>query len=330
MAILATEKVLTLDYWKSASNLQTGDYVFDKDGNIVQVKLIQTYHSEHCYRIWLDDLLSTAGDDRLGFFVEDRKHRQQQSIYKGIRKFRRPLKFIEVRDLLDTPLVSRFGTRTLSIPTARPLKLPHQTLPVPPFVFGYWFVNRKAPGKLTFTNDNDEFITRKFKDSGYGVRKTWKMPRSQYYFHIKPTIESQLAPNIPYKIPNNYLLADEEQRIELLRGILNGKSEQYSVKKDRFRFSSPHYSLILQVQCLVESLGNKTNILHDKFHERYVLSFRSRIKLVENQNSPPFKVNYGRRYIHNIEPLPPQVCVYIETTAPDNSIVVGEGFISTC
>ena len=89
MAILATEKVLTLDYWKKAGDLQTGDYVFDKDGNIVQVKLIQSYRADGCYRVWLDDNLTVGGDDRLGFLVENRKHRQRQSNYKGVFKFRK-------------------------------------------------------------------------------------------------------------------------------------------------------------------------------------------------------------------------------------------------
>jgi hypothetical protein len=53
MAILATEKVLTLDWWKPASKLEVGDYVFDKDGKIVQVKLIQQYYSENCKRVTL-------------------------------------------------------------------------------------------------------------------------------------------------------------------------------------------------------------------------------------------------------------------------------------
>ena len=330
MAILATEKVLTLDYWKKAGDLQTGDYVFDKDGNIVQVKLIQSYRADDCYRVWLDDNLTVGGDDRLGFLVENRKHRQRQSNYKGVFKFRRPLGFTEVQDLLTTPLRYPNGDHTLSIPTAKPLQLPHQLLDIPPFVFGYWFVNRKTPGKLTFTNNNDDYLTQRFKDAGYSVRKTWRMARSQFYFHIKPTIESQLAPHIPHKIPNNYLLADAEQRIELLSGIINGRSNTYNPKIDRFCFSSKSYTIISQIQGLVESLGNKTNVQYKESSGWYTLTFKTRIKLVENQTSPPLKVNYGRRYIHSIEPLPSQQCVYIETTGPDNSIVVGEGFISTC
>ena len=58
MAILATSKVLTLDYWKLASQLEVGDYVFDRNGKPVQIKLIQQYRSEHCYKVHLDDHLS--------------------------------------------------------------------------------------------------------------------------------------------------------------------------------------------------------------------------------------------------------------------------------
>ena len=45
MAILATEKVLTLDYWKRAGSLVEGDYVFDRNGKIVRVKLVQNYQA---------------------------------------------------------------------------------------------------------------------------------------------------------------------------------------------------------------------------------------------------------------------------------------------
>ena len=70
MAILANQKVLTLDYWKAARNLQPGDYVFDKDGKIVQIKLVQEYRAQQCYEVMFNDYLSVAGDQHLGFLVE--------------------------------------------------------------------------------------------------------------------------------------------------------------------------------------------------------------------------------------------------------------------
>ena len=38
MAILATQKILTLDYWKRAHDLKAGDYVFDKDGKYIRTE----------------------------------------------------------------------------------------------------------------------------------------------------------------------------------------------------------------------------------------------------------------------------------------------------
>ena len=136
MAILATERVLTLDWWKPAAKLEVGDYVFDKDGKIVQVKLIQQYHSDDCYEVTFSDYLSIRGDDKLGFPTEDLKYRKRLDEYKGIFKFTRPLKHFTVSALLDLPLKDKRDRLAYSVPTTKPLQLPHQTLPVPPFVFG--------------------------------------------------------------------------------------------------------------------------------------------------------------------------------------------------
>ena len=73
MAVLANEKVLTLDYWKPAYKLQVGDYVFDRNGQIVQVKLVQQYRSSSCYEVIFHDHLRISGDDKLGFMLETKK-----------------------------------------------------------------------------------------------------------------------------------------------------------------------------------------------------------------------------------------------------------------
>ena len=83
MAILATEKVLTLDFWKSANKLQVGDYVFDHSGKPVKVKLVQEYHSSDCYQITFNDYLTAAGDSKFGFLVETPKYRRRIADYKA-------------------------------------------------------------------------------------------------------------------------------------------------------------------------------------------------------------------------------------------------------
>jgi len=327
MAILATEKVLTLDWWKPASKLEVGDYVFDKDGKIVQVKLIQQYYSENCKRVTFNDHLSVSGDTHLNFMVEDLKYRNRVHQYVGRFQFRRPLKQKSVEDLGEIPLRDKRERLVYSVPTTRPLELPHQTLPVPPFVFGLWFFNRKSKGQLSVEGKYHDDVINRLKDHGYKITLGRKRQGNRQEFTITPTIESQLAPNIPNKITNNYLLASPEQRLELLQGIIVAKPAQYREKEDRFRFSSQNLPTVLRIQALVESLGSKTAIEVSKTNNTYRLFFKTRLKLVSNQQSPPIKVHLGRRYIKNISSIPSQMCVHIETTSKDSTILVGEGFI---
>ena len=327
MAILATEKVLTLDWWKPASKLVIGDYVFDKDGKIVQVKLVQQYHSEQCVRVSFNDHLSVAGDTKLNFMVEDLKYRNRLHEYVGRFRFKRPLKQKSADDMATTPLRDKRSRLVYSVPTTRPLELPHQTLPVPPFIFGFWFFNRKPGGRFSApTKYHDEILAR-FKDYGYKVNLGKKLTGGRREFTVTPSIESQLAPNIPNKVTNNYLLASPEQRLELLQGIMVAKSSQYNEREDKFRFSAQHLPTILRIQLLAESLGSKTRIESAETINSYRLFFKSRLQLVSNQVSPPIKVHLGRRYITKITPIAPQLCVYVETTSKDSTILVGEGFI---
>ena len=325
MALLANQKVLTLDYWKPASKLEVGDYVFDRKGRPVQITLIRQYRSEQCYEVLFGDNMSIAGDINLGFPTETELYRKKLRKYKGKKQFKRPLKPMTLEYLLTQSLRQRRDGRfSFSTPTTLPLELPHQDLPVPPFIFGYWFVNRKSKGHMVFSKGNEKIITERFRDYGYKIIPGEKHPNGERQFITVPEIKSQLFPPNPAKIPNNYLLASKEQRLELLSGIIYGKSRQYSVKKDQFRITHTYYPALIGMIGLIESLGAQCSIKLDK-----TIFFKTRLRIVDNQVSPPVKVHLGRRFIRSIEPIAPQLCVHVQTNGEDNSILVGEGFI-TC
>lgn len=321
MAILATKKVLTLDYWKPASKIEVGDYVFDQQGNPVKVTLVQHYYANDCYEVEFNDQLTMAGDKNLKFYVEDPKHRQRIVDYKMVQPFKRPLKSLSVAQLADMPLKNKRNRGTLSVQSTKPLKFPHQDLPTPPFVFGYWIANRVKGTAMSRIPGHEDYVAQKFKDFGYKIQNRWRV------FYVTPTIESQFMPNVPHRIPLNYLLASVEQRIELLSGILHAKSRQYVKKYDHFKISFKNPHLLYQIQHLVESLGMKTKMYHCEIRNRYTLTFKSKLKLMEIQNSPPLKVHLARRFITKINKIQPQMCVHIETDGEDGSFAVDEGFI---
>jgi len=328
MAILATQKILTLDYWKPARQLEIGDYVFNREGKLVRVKLVQEYRSEECYEVTFNDYLTISGDQHLVLPIEDKVYRNQIHKYKNKRKFKKPLKLLKVIKLLDTPLTDKRDRSSLSTPTAKPLEFPHQTLPVPPFIFGFWFFNRRSNKVMTCPKGFKEHIYQQFQDAGYKITEHRKVSNGERSFSVYPTIESQLVPNIPNNIPNNYLLASSEQRLELLRGIMYSKCRQYLKGKDKFRFSTQFRAISLRIQGLLESMGLRTAVTYNEARKTYTIFFKSRLKLMEHQESPAIKVHISRRYIKKITPIQGQLCVHIETDDPDSSIVVGEGFIA--
>lgn len=328
MAITANEKILTLDYWKQADKIVEGDYIFDRKGDIVKVTSVQHFYSEKCYRVQLNDLMSMTGNGTLHFLLETPKYRLRALEYKGVQKFKRPLVRLSVAELMEKPLKHKKNLLYFSIPTCDPLKLPHQDLPVPPFIFGFWYWNRIKHNSFSVKDINYEFVKQKFKDHGYKITKTRKYVNEPMYFKVSPSIESQLAPFIPNEIPNNYLLASHEQRIELLSGIINGKINTYKEKEDHFKIGSTYWPEVRKLQGLIESIGCKTTIHYQKYINTYVIKFRSRHRLCEQQRSPPIRVHQTRRYVTGVEEIQPQQCVHIETDGPDGSFLVGEGFIA--
>lgn len=326
MAILATQRVLTLDYWKFASDIVAGDVLFDREGQPVKVKLVQQYRAQDCYEVHFNDNLTVAGDSHLKLPTENEKYRNRVHSYKQRLKFKRPLKPLSVADLLQTSLIGRRNRLALSVPTAKPLQLPTQTLPVPPFVFGFWFFNEHYDQTLQPYHGTDDFVRRKFREAGYVITKTYKSGE----FLTRPSVRSHLVPHLPTKIPNNYLLASAAQRLELLRGVMHAKHHQYNLARDTFRFSSKNQAHVAQIQYLAESLGIKTRMEYTPQLSSYSVFFRTGLQLMEQQISPPPKVHLGRRYINQISQLPDQLCVHIETDNPETGFLVGEGFIPTC
>lgn len=331
MAITSNQAVLTLDYWKRAEHLEVGDWVFDQNGKPVQVKLVHKFFAEDCYEVTFDDYLTIRGDANLTFQVEMEKYRKQLLKYKQVqRQFKRPLKVKSVSNILDIGLIGRRGRKEFSIPTAKPLQFPAQTPGIPPFVFGFWFLNRKAHKKFSIHESVKDFVVEKFKSAGYILEFSAYVHGGYSKFFEKPNIEFQLAPNIPTKIPANYLLASPEERIELLSGLICAKPRQYDPKTDWFRLTTQDFPTIQQIQGLAESLGLRTKVYQHPILENYTIRFKSKHRLVPNQVSKPVKVHYARRYIKEIVKIQPQMVIHIETTGKDNTILVGEGYIATC
>lgn len=327
MAITATASILTGDDWKLAKDIKPGDWVFNRFGKPVKVKVAQMFRSEDCYRVTFDDYLIVEGDRHLAFDTENQQFRIGVSAYKGHFKFKRPLKRKTVVDILEEGVLFRGNRMAHSVQTTAPIELPHQPLGIPPFVYGFWFASRKRKLILTAPFEFADRIYEKFKESGYKIEKLGVQGKKYEKFRTEPSVWDQLRGHQTHKIPLAYLNGSAEQRLDLLQGILCAKPVKKIDKVQSFLIKLVNKALSTAIQYLAESLGAQTKLSLDPINKTNNLKiYRNPPFLPEQGTARPF-VSYARRYVKSIQPTQAQLCVHIETDDSDGSYLVGEGFI---
>ena len=277
--------------WVPAALLKPGDMVFGFDGKPVKVVSTQIYKPRECFKVWLKDGLTLVVDKRTGFPVYDRR------AFRAFRMWRRSelrRKSTIIRPLgVEALMDYRFGTGR--VPTCAPIDPPERALPVDPYVFGGWVLDRGQKRRMSRFD-----ITRELLEK---------------------------YPTIPKDIPEEYMFGSFWQRVQLLRGMIDARKAVYKPDKRVFILIVKSHKLARQIQQLVESLGARSAIHRIYVRGQYYVQFRTLIRLVENQQ-PPLRPYYlETRLITKIEPVEPRDCIFIKTEAENNTFVVSEGFL---
>jgi len=328
MAIKATTSILTANDWQYAKDIKPGDYVFNRLGQPVKVKTVQSYRSEECYRITFDDYLSLDGDKHLAFPVENRHYRKRALEYRGRLSRQAQLKILTVQDFSNLELTHRGNRATYSVPTTEPIQLPHQPLGIPPYVYGLWFAGRMQRKQIHVAHEFLDEAVEKLTNSGYKVTKTGRHYKSFQKIRTEPSIWDQLRGLQTRKIPLQYLYGSAEQRLELIQGLLSAKPCKKAGSTGRFCVLTNKKHISVAIQYLSESLGAKTvpTIREDK--RQYGLRIFRITPFLEQMAQKRAAAHLARRYVKSIEPIQAQLCVHIETDEKDGTFLVGEGFIS--
>ena len=328
MAISATSSVLTANEWQYAKDIKPGDWVFNQLGKPVRVKTVQTYRSEDCCRVTFDDSLSVDGDMHLTMPTEDQHYRCLALRYTGARKRRSAPKLRSVVDMQEIGLYCKPYTKMFSVPTTEPIQLPHQPLGIPPYIYGLWFCGRLRTKEIRIPYEFLDDATEKLKNSGYQIEKLGDYQGKYERIRTNPSIWDQLRGLQTHKIPIQYLNGSEEQRLELIRGILSAKPCKTINRVGLFLFKTRKKHLSVALQYLSESLGAKTTITIDKICRTYNLKVTRMTPFLPQMGPNRPAAHLARRYVKSIERIPAQLCVHIETDEKDGTFLVGEGFIS--
>jgi len=291
MGIESRTPIPTATGWKPAYMLAAGDTVYSYDGKPAKVVSVQVYEAPECYKIWFQDHLTMIVDWRTGIPVMS--HAQIDN-YRQWQRKRRQTKQWEIHPLGPRILVNADKHHWLL--NCTPPKMPNRELPVEPYYLGRWVMDVS-------------------------------MRRRMSQFHITRNLLEKY-PVIPLYIPDEYLFASFFQRLDLLRGIMSTRKEPFKAKKGFFVVRIKDFRLFRQVQCLVESLGIRgITVLRTKSND-FELMFRTILKLIPDQPPQKSVFRHEFRRIERVEATTPRKCVHVQTDAPDNTIVISEGYLS--
>ncbi len=346
--------ILTTSGWKTMGDLKEGDYVFGQDGKPTKVSWTSDIMYGHkCYDVKFSDGSIIKADAEHQWTVEDKSFRKNTARAKNTSC---KLKTKTTEELLkDYKILRSDGDfeNNYSIKTCSPIEFKEKELPIDPYVFGCWLGDGHSNGS-GFTTEDKEFIEL-FDSRGYELRKG----TSKYHYSIynkepvrnirfttrwsrKITILKQLQELGVIKnkhIPDCYKFSSIEQRLELLRGLMD--TDGYCDEGRGQEYCGVNKRLCEDVYELMISLGLKPGFgEHECYLEGRYICQKYRINLTTELRIFNLKRKYERqkestrewtkrRYIVDIKECEsiPVKCIGVENE--NHLYLAGKNLIAT-
>lgn len=271
-------EIPTLNGWSTIADLQEGDIIFDKDGNPTKILHKSEIHHNPCYKITFDN-----GDT----IVADHEHRWEISFstsktskYHGEYKVQ-VMTTEEIANYLKNLPEKRTSYDIPKIVNPKPLNLENKNLPIDPYVLGCWLGDgSKQCGAITNETNN---VLVEIQRRGYSLgddisaeNRTSTYTILGIYGKLK---ELNLINN--KHIPDIYQRASYEQRLDLLRGLMDTDG-YYNPKRKRFVMETSQEWQCYDFIKLLSSLGIKSTkfdiikkLNGKEFHE-YSINFSTK------------------------------------------------------
>lgn len=330
--------------WTTMGDLEVGDLVYAPNGRPVPVtRVFEVRHDRPCYEITFSTGDSIVADAEHLWTLTDKKTRQARTL--------------ATQEILDAGL--RKGAREWRwhVEIAAPITgLRHMPLPIPPWLLGYWLGDGTSrTGQITVgEQDIDEFVT---KVATLGFATKVRKPRQECAAHMVSltapdgTQFGRLLTAVGAKLPDRpgllrgrktvpelYLLASIEDRLELLRGFMD--ADGHATKLKRAEFDLMDFDLAEQMTSLVASLGERpTCRTEDATLNGRVLGQRRRVGWQPTRFNP---FGYARkadrislservmsRSIRSIVAVPTRPVRCIAVDSDDRLFLAGRSYIPT-
>ena len=246
-------EIPTLEGWSTIKDVQEGDTIFDKDGNPTKIIHKSEVHHNPCYKITFDN-----GDT----IVADHEHRweisfstSKSSKYHGEYKTQ-VMTTEEIATYLDSISEKRTSYNIPRIVNPKPIKLENKELPIDPYVLGCWLGDgSKQCGAITNETNN---VLEEIQRRGYALGDDISSEGSTPTYTILGIYGKLKKLNLINNkhIPIIYQRASYEQRLDLLRGLMDTDG-YYNSKRKRFVMETSQDWQCYDFIKLLASLGIK-------------------------------------------------------------------------
>lgn len=245
--------IATENGFKTMQELQVGDKVFDREGNLCNVTVKSAVHHNPCYKINFDNSESIVADIDHRWLISF-KSQSKKTSYKEV-----VMTTAELAGYIDS-VKNNWNTYTIPrILNVKPFCLPKKDLPIDPYVLGCWLGDEsKHCGFITNVSNN---IWNEIKNRGYEIFPNIsgeEKAESHTVLGLYPILKSLSLINNKH-IPDMYLRSSYEQRLDLLRGIMDTDG-YYHPKRKRFVMNTDQEWQMRDLIKLLGSLGIKATV----------------------------------------------------------------------
>ena len=346
-ALALDTPILTTKGWSTMGKIRIGDYVFHPDGYPVRViAATPVLHGRQCY-----SLQFSHGDA----IISDADHlwRTRALIHDpgsgvgnhGCLDRRAGWGIRTTRQIASTLKAS--GENNHSVDVCAAVELPHQSLPVDPYVLGCWIGDGHArEARITCALSDDELL-QNIEDAGVPVdRRRYPSKPTVYTALLKGGTQATLRREGilgDKHIPDAYMLASAQQRLSLMQGLMD--TDGTISKAGRCTFVSIKKRLAMQVRDLAVSLGLKASLavkpakINGRFIcDSYLVAFTPQLPMRVfrlSRKQARVRAATGRlarsrsRQIQSCEPVSSVPVRCIQVASMDGMFVVGRSLIPT-
>lgn len=321
--------------WTTMGEIQPGDQVIGRDGLPASVLGVSPIHfGRACYRVTFNDRTSVVTDAGHLWAAMDRNTADRDE---------RVYTTEHLRELIAQWKSRGNGGNRIGVPAIEPLKLPARDLLIDPYVLGVWLGDGQTAGAAICGAEEDlAFIAAEIESRGYTVTNWATRPGKVPVIGLPGGVEMALrALGVlgSKHIPVDYLRSSLDQRLDLLRGLMDTDGTVGHTGKETCEYSSKLEHLAQQVADLARSLGYRTTV-SEKKDPRSRTGSTWRVTFRANPDMVPFllprkvarcvtPVHVKNRAIISIEPVESVPVRCIATGAPDHLFAVGDGWVLT-